>query len=145
MCLCTFLDTHLQIDGVTYNIYFGRLQVIEQITIIPVIVTHGIFIFSEAFVHQFLIVDIALLHTENLIQIVCCHHRISNPRDITDIITLAFINLYEDIDMLLIIIPYGVFQDNSITIAQLIILIYQCFLCLFIAFCRKFLCLEEIR
>ena len=62
MSLCTLLDAHLQVDAVTYDIDFGGFQLVEQVTIVPIVVTYGIVIFREAFLHQLLVVDITFLH-----------------------------------------------------------------------------------
>ena len=63
-------DTHFEVDRVADDVYLCRLQVIEQITIVPILITHGILIFRESFVHEFLVIDITFLHAEQTAQIV---------------------------------------------------------------------------
>ena len=60
--LLTLIDTHLQIDAVANDIDFRRLQVIEEVAVVPIVVANGILVLRQAFVELFLIVDVALLH-----------------------------------------------------------------------------------
>ena len=79
MCLRTFLNTHFEVDTVAYNIHFGRLQTIEEVTVVPIAVAHGIFILCESLVEKFLVVHVALAHTEHPAQNVCRIHRVAHP------------------------------------------------------------------
>ena len=68
MSLLSFKDTHLEVDRVAYDIDFGRLQVIEQVTIVPIVVAHGIIVLGKTLLHEALVVDIALFHAEDIVQ-----------------------------------------------------------------------------
>ena len=121
MGLCTLLDTHFQIDTVTHDVHLGRLQLIEQITVVPIVVTDGIFILLQSFVHQLLVVDVTFLHTQCSVQVVSGNYGVAHPCDVTDVVLLTLVNLHIDIDMLVVNGPYGVFQNGGITITQLVI------------------------
>ena len=114
-CLLILGDTHLQVNGVAYDVHFRWLQVVEQITIVPILITHGIIIFSQTLRHQCLIIHIPLLHAQQRIQIVSSVHRVAHPRDIAEVILGSFIHFYQDVDVLVIHIPHAVFKNHSIT------------------------------
>ena len=144
MSLRTLLDTHLKVDGVAYNIDLGRLQVVEQVTIVPVVVAHGIFVFRQTLIHQLLVIDVALPHAQYGIQIIGCYNRITYPSDITNKILLSLFYLHKDVHMLLIVVPYGVFENNSITETKFVILVDKSLLGLVIALLSEFLGLEHV-
>ena len=62
--LDSFGDTHLQVYRVTDNVYFGRLKLIEQVTVVPVSVADGVIILGQALLHVCLVVDITFLHVQ---------------------------------------------------------------------------------
>ena len=66
--LRTFLNTHLNIDRVAYDVYIHRLKVVEYVTVVPVSVAYSILVQREALVHELLVIDVAGLHTENILQ-----------------------------------------------------------------------------
>ena len=122
MCLLSFNDTHLKVDRVTDNIYLCWLQVIEEVTIVPISIAHSIFILWKTLIHVSLVIYVALLHIEQTRQIVGWVNSITYPFDVTDIIFLTLINLYIDINMLWINVPNAILQNNSITVSMLIVL-----------------------
>ena len=68
MSLLSFKDTHLEVDRVANDIDFGRLQIIEQITVVPIVVTHGIIVLCKTLLHEALVVDVAFFHAEDIVQ-----------------------------------------------------------------------------
>ena len=106
--LRTFLDAHLKVDGVTDDVHLCRLQVIEQVTVVPVVVAYGVFILRESLVHQFLVVDVAFLHAQCFVQVVAGDNGITYPRNVAQVVALSFIHLNVDVDMLLVKGPYRV-------------------------------------
>ena len=143
MCLLALKDTHLQIYGITHDIHFCRLQVIEQITVVPVVVAHSIVVFGESFVHQFLVIDVTLVHTQLTGKLVGRVDGIAHPCDIADVIFLTLIHLQVDIHMLGIVVPDTVFQNDGITITQLIIFVDEVLLVSLVAFRRIFFSFQE--
>ena len=121
-CLLSLSDTHFKVNRVADNIHLCWLQVIEEISIIPISITHSILILWKTLVQVSLVVHVALLHIEQTRQIVGWVNGITYPLDVTDIILLTLIYLYIDIYMLWINIPYTIFQNNSITISIFVIL-----------------------
>ena len=144
MCLCAFLDTHLEVDGVAYDVDLGRLQVIEQVTIIPIVVANGVIVLREALVHELLVVDVTLLHAQCGVQIVGSDDGIAHPRDVTQVVALTFVQTDKHVDMLVVDGPYGVFDDGGIAVTQFVILIDEGFLGLFVAFGGELLGLEDV-
>ena len=144
MSLCTLLDTHLQVDAVANDVDLGGLQLIEQVTVVPIVVADGILIFRQALLHQLLVVDIAFLHAQGSVQVVGGYHGVTHPGDVTDIVFLTLIDLHIDVDVLLVHRPYRVFQNGGVTVAQFVIFVNERRLGLFIAFRGKLLGLEHV-
>ena len=90
VCLGTFLNTHFQVDGVTNYIDLRRIKLVEEVSVVPVQVTYGIIIVLQAFVHELLVIYVALLHAKHGLQDVCLIYGITNPCDITEIVFLSF-------------------------------------------------------
>ena len=55
--------SHLEVYGVADDVHFSRLQVIEQVTAVPILVPDGILILRKPLVHVLLIVHVAFLHS----------------------------------------------------------------------------------
>ena len=144
MSLCTFLDTHLEVDRVAYDVDFSRFKVIEQVTVVPIVVANGIVVFLQAFVELLLVINITFLHAQRSVQIVCRNHGVAHPGNVTQIIALSFFQFDIDVDVFLINSPYGVFQDGSVTKTQLVILVDKSLLSLVITLWCELLWFEEI-
>ena len=144
VCLCAFLDTHLQVDGVTDDVDLGRFQLVEQVTVVPVIVTHGIFVFRQALFQQFLVVYVAFLHAQGSVQIVGSDNGVTHPGDVAQVVALALFQFHIDADVFVVNRPYGVFQDGGVAVAQLVVLLYQGCLSLLIALRGELLGFEEV-
>ena len=144
VCLRSFLDAHLEVDGVANDVDFRGFEVVEQVTIVPIVVTYGVLVLRKAFLHLFLIVDVAFLHAQRTVEIVAGDDGVTHPRDITQVVALAFVNLDEDVDVVLVDGPHGVFQNSCVTIAQFVIFIDECLLGLLITFGGVLLGLEDV-
>ena len=138
-------NTHLEVDGVADDIDFRRVEVIEQVSVVPVGITHGILVLGESLLEQLLVIDVTLLHAQQGVQVVRRIDRVAHPCDVTDVVTLAFVNLQIDADMTVIDIPYGVLDDDGIAEAQLVVFLYQVLLVLLVALIGKLLRLQEGR
>ena len=132
-------DTHLQVDGVSHNVDLSGFQVVEQVTRVPVQVAHCILVFSESLVQERLVVDVTLLHAEHLVEVVGGIDCITHPGNVAEIIALAFVHLDKDVDMILVSIPHGVFQDDGIAETQLVVFLDEVLLISRIAFVSKLL------
>ena len=148
--LLSFEDTHLQVDGVAHDVHFRRLQVIEQVSVVPVEVTHGIIVFRQSLVHQLLVIHVTFLHAEDITQARHIAYSVSridgvtHPGDVADKVFLSLIHLNIYINVLGVVGPHGVFHDNDITIAQLVVFVDEVFLVGLVAFGSVFLRLEDI-
>ena len=141
--LLALADAHFEVDGVAHNVHFRRLQVIEEVAVVPVVVTYRVLVLRESLVHQLLVIDVTFLHAELVAQVVGRGYGIAHPSNIADIVLLAFFQFYQDVDMLFVHIPYGVFEDGHVTVAQLVVLLNKGFLSLSVAFVGKLLGLEH--
>ena len=142
--LRTLHDTHLEVDTVVDDVHLDRLDAGEHVTIVVIVVAGGIIIFLQALLQQSLVVGVALLHAQHGIQIIGSNHRITYPSDVPDKILVTLIDTQEDIDMLIVVVPDGVFKDGRIAEAQLIVFLNQLLLGLLIALVGEFLRLEEV-
>ena len=142
MGLCTFLNAHFQVNGIAYDVHLNRIEVVEQVTIVPIVVANGIIVFLQAFVHLFLVVDVTFFHTQGGIQVVGSYYGITYPCDVSQIVALSFVQFHKDIHMLFIDSPYGVFQNGSVAITQFVVFIDECLLGFIVTFWSKFLGFE---
>ena len=148
--LRTFLYAHLQIDAVTHDVNLSRLDLREHITIIIIVVAHSIIIFLQALFYQLLVVHIAFLHAEDIVQTSNVTYSIggidgvSYPGDVADIVFVALVNLHKDVHVLVVLAPDRVLDDGSIAETQLVVFLQQLLLGLFETFGGVLLGLEEI-
>ena len=142
--LCALGDTHLKVDAVADDVHLDRVVVIEQVTIVPIVVANGVLVFREAFLQLLLVVHVTLLHTERAVQPVGGHDGVTHPRDVTQEIALTLIDLYIDIDVLIVDGPHGVFQDGGIAVAQFVVLVDKCRLGFIVTLRSKLLRLEDV-
>ena len=137
MSLRTFRDTHLQIDAVANDVHLDGVELIEQITVVPIGITHGVFILCESLVEVLLVVDVAFLHTENVGQsLYVAHpigwiHRVAHPRDVADEVFLTLVHLHIDVDVLRVDVPHAVLDDDGIAEAVFVVFLDE-FLLIFL-------------
>ena len=104
--LLSFEDTHLQVDGVAHDVHFRRLQVIEKITVVPIVVAHGIIVFRQSLVHQLLVIHIAFDHAQLPRKQLGTVNRVTHPCDVTDEVFLSLIHLNIYINVLGVVGPH---------------------------------------
>ena len=141
--LRTFLDAHLEVDAVAHDVHLCWLQVVEQVAVVPIHIAHGIFILRQAFLHQLLVVDITLVHAQHAAQLVGRVHGVAHPRDVTKVILRAFVHFDVDADMLVVDIPYAVFQDGGVSIAVFVVFVDKLLLVFLPTFRGELLGFEE--
>ena len=142
--LRSFGDAHLQVDGVAHDVHLGRVDAREHVAVVVVVVTHGILVLQQSLVHELLVVDVALLHAQCGVQIVGSDDGIAHPGDVAQVVFLTFLNLHVDVDVLLVDVPHGVFEDGGIAEAQLVVFLDEGLLGLVVALGSELLRLEEI-
>ena len=145
MRLRSLEDTHLEIDTVADDVHLRWLQVIEEVTVVPIEIAYGILVLAQSFLQQSLVVDVAFLHTEEAVQLVGSNDGVAHPCHVTQVIFLSFLYLDVDVDVLLVVVPDGVFDDGHVAIAQFVIFVYQGLLSLAIALVGELLRLEHLR
>ena len=143
MRLRSFLDTHFKVDRVANDIHFRWIQVIEQVSIVPIVITYGIFVFHQTLVEQLLIIYVSLTHTEHFTQVTGGIHRITYPMDIADIIFLPFFYLQVNVYVLIVNVPHAIFHDTRVTITMFIVFFYQVLLILLPSIWRKLFRFQE--
>ena len=147
--LRSFGDAHLQIDAIANDVHFHGVELIEQITVVPIGITHGVLVLGESLVQVFLVVDVALLHVEDVAQ---AHYvtytigrinRVAHPCDVTDVVLPAFVDFHIDVDMLRIGIPHAVLKDDGIAITVFVVFLDELLLVFLPALGSELLGLEE--
>ena len=121
--LLVFGYTHFEVDRVAYDIHLCRVEAIEQITIVPIVVAHGILILRESFVQLLLVIYVTGLHTKQSVEVVTRDDGVAHPCDIADIVFLSFVDLDIEVDMVLINVPHTILQNSHVAKAQLVILV----------------------
>ena len=139
MGLVTLVDAHLHIDGVTHDIGFHRRDTTEHITVVVVLHPNGIFVLFEAFVEQFLIVNIATFHAQHAVEGCAVVNRVTHPRKVAQKVLVALVHIDIDINMFGVKLHDGVRCDVSVTIAPGIIFIDDVLLVFCILFVNEFL------
>ena len=151
MRLGSFLNAHLEVDTVADDVHFNRIDLEEQIAVVPIFVTHGIIVLRKSFVHQFLVIHIAFLHAEDVAQTRPITHPVSridsiaHPCEIAEKIFLTLVHLHIDVHVLGIVVPHAVFNDDGIAIAVFVVLANQVLLVGLPTFGRVLLRLKECR
>ena len=149
MSLRTLRDTHLQINAVANDVHLDGIELIKQITVVPIGIAHSIFVLGESLVQLLLVVDVTFLHTENIGQsLYVAHpigriHRVAYPRDVADEVFLAFVHLHIDVDMLRVDVPHAILDDDGIAETVFVVFINEFLLIFLPAVGRELLSLQE--
>ena len=132
--LRTFPNAHFEVDGVAFGLDFYWFQPMEEITIVPIEGSDGIVVVREAFSQQFLVIDIAFFHIENIAQSWNIAHsvsrinRVSDPRNVTQVVFRALIDLHIHVHVLRIDRPHAVFDNDGIAETQFVVFLDEFFL-----------------
>ena len=142
--LRTFGDTHFQVDRVTVNVYFHRIEAVEHISTIIVVVTDCIFIVRDTVVQQLLVIYITAFHAELFVQQVRRIYCVTYPGDVTKVIFLSFVDFHVDIYRLFIVRRYTVYYNLCVTVTQLVIFIDDFLFVFFVTFIDELLGTEKV-
>ena len=123
VCLRTLEDTHLEVDRVAHDVYLCRVERVEEVAVVPVVVAYSVLVFGESLVHKLLVVDIALLHAEHGSEVVGVVHGVAHPCDVAHVVLLAFVYLHAHTDVFLVHVPHCVANDVCVAVAQLVVLL----------------------
>ena len=122
VCLWSLHYAHLKVDAVAYHVHLHGVELIEQVTIIPICVAYGIFILSQSFLQQSLVIHVTLVHTEDFRQLIRIIHGITSPCYVAQIIFLTLKQAEIYVHMLLVTSRYhAVSEQHGIAIATLVI------------------------
>ena len=66
--LVVFLDTHFEVDGVAVDVHFHGSEVVEDVAVVVIHIANGVVVFVESFIEQALVVDVATLHLQHVLQ-----------------------------------------------------------------------------
>ena len=149
--LRSFCDAHLQVDAIANDVHFDGVELIEQITVVPVGIAHGVLVLGESLVQVLLVVDVALLHVEDVAKALYIAHtigwinRVTHPCDVANEVLPTFVDLYVDVHMLRVDIPHAVLKDNGIAVAVFVIFLDELLLVFLPALGSKLLGLKERR
>ena len=143
MCLVALYDAHLEVDGVSYDVDLCGVEAVEDVALVPVHVSDGILVAREAFLYEFLVIHVAFLHAEDIRELLGVIYRVAHPFDVADVVFLSLIDLYEDIDVLVVVGRDAVGYDACVAIAVFVVFLYEVLLVFLISFGSVFLRLEE--
>ena len=121
MRLRSLLYSHLQVYAVTIDVYLHWREVIEQVAVIPIGVAHSIVILTQSLVQERLVIHVALLHAEQVSQIIGGIDCVTHPRHIAQVVLLTFRNIYIDIDVPVVILCNAVAKQHGITVTHLVV------------------------
>ena len=141
--LLSLHDSHLEVYGVADDVHLCRVEAVEDVSVVPVHVSDGILVLAEAFVYELLVIHVALLHTENGRQLVGVIHCVAHPFDVADIVFLSLVDLYINVDVLVVVWRDAVGDDYCVTVSQLVVFVYEVLLVGLVSLWCVLLCLEE--
>ncbi|EJW90521.1 hypothetical protein EVA_21373 [gut metagenome] len=142
--LLTFANAHFEVDGVAVYIDFDGVEVVEYVTIVVVEVTDSVFVLVESFVELSLVVNVALLHLQQMLQEVGVIHSISHPRNVAEIIFGAFVEVDVHVDVLVVYGFHAVVFDYGITVAPGIQFVNEESLIFFVFFGKELFGAEDV-
>ena len=134
----------LEVYRVAVHILFDRYELIEQITVVEIIVGHGVVIILRALVEQLLVIDRTRLDAEHAVEVVGIEHRVAHPLDVVDIIFLTLFERYIHIDGLFIVGHNGVGKYLGVAVTLLVIFLYDALQVILIVLLDKLLLLEQV-
>ena len=141
--LRSFDHAHLQVDGVSVDVHFGRGDAGEHVAVVVVEVSGRVLVLLKPLPHQFLVVDVAFLHAQDGRQIVGGVDGVAHPGHVSQIILASLVHLYVYVDVLGVVVPHAVRQDGGVAVAQFVVLGDEVFLVRLPAFGGEFLRFEE--
>ena len=120
-------DAYLQVDRVAHDVHFGGVDLREYITVVVVDVTHGVLVArrEQSLVDVLLVVDVALLHVQDGIQLVGVIDGVAHPCDVAHVVFLSLVHLHVDVHVLVVIVPHAVFHYHGVAVTILIIFLQQ--------------------
>ena len=114
MSLRALHDAYLYINRVINDVDVGGLNAREDITVIIVVVMHGIVVLNQSLVHELLVVDVTFLHIQDLVENIRIIDGVAYPCDVANIVFLAFVDFDVNVDMLIVDRPDRVVFDSAI-------------------------------
>ena len=141
--LRSLCHAHLQVDGIAVDVDFGRIDAGEHVTVVVVEVRHRIIVFVQSLVQHLLVINITLLHTQQVVEPVGLIYGVTHPRDVAHEVLLAFVHLDIYVHMLLVEVADAILQNLGVAITILIVFFYEFLLIFLPALRSKLLRLEE--
>ncbi len=117
------ITPHLEGNAVALDVFLYGHESEEEVAIVEIDVAHGVVIFAGAFVKQLLVVDIARVYAEHIVQHLGRIHGVAHPVDVADIVFFALFHLKIHIDFAVVIFHHAVFHDACVAIAEFVILV----------------------
>ena len=59
--LLALANAHFEVDGIAHDVYLDGVEAVEHVAVVIVEVAHGVVVARKAFLHERLVVDIALV------------------------------------------------------------------------------------
>ena len=142
--LTSFVDAHFQVDGVAHDVHLHGFEVVEEVTVVVVQVADGVVVGIESFVQQLLVVNVALLHLQQEVQVFGCIEGIAHPRHVAQVVLLSFVDLHEYVDGAFVVGANAVLHDHGVAVAQLVVLVDDQLLVGLVVFFNELLGAEQV-
>ena len=119
--LRTLHHAQLQVYGVAVDVLLDGHDVEEEIALVHVGRRYGILVLCQTLVEVFLIVHIARLHVEEVVELVCVVDGVAHPGDVGEIIAVTLLKGDEHINLVFVPRRHGVFQNLGVAVAQFVV------------------------
>ena len=142
--LDTFHDAYLQVDGVVFFTHFYRVDTVEDVTLVVVVVADSVFVALKAAVDVFGVIDIAFLHAEQSVELVGGIDSVADPADVAYIVFLTFVDVDVDVNKVVAEVHHAVADDLGITITHFVIFLDDALLVFLVFLGDEFLGSHEV-
>ena len=119
--LRAFEHAQLEVDTIVVNIFLNRHQLIEEVSLIHICIRHGVVVGGETFLQFLLIVNVAGLHSQEIVELVGIIYGVADPGNITNVIFMTFFKVNVDVDLLVVVWHDAVAENLGIAIAEFVV------------------------
>ena len=143
-CLRAFHHAHFKRNGITHNFTFYRNKLVEKISFVHVQVGHCILILAETLAHILLVVHIARLHAEEIVEQFGRIDSVAYPLYILDKVLLPLIDIEVYIHRVLAELRHTVLYNACVAVAFLVIFFKNAVKVVLIVAFHEFFLAEEL-
>ena len=120
-CLRTFHDAHFQGDAVAFDVFFDGYELEEEVSVVHIQRVDCIVVGAEAFVHVLLVVHVAGLHSEDVVEYGVGVYGVAYPVDVFDVVAFAFVDGDVYVDEFFVVGHDAVADDDGVAVSFFVI------------------------